>query len=63
MAPQKNDRSIAAHEVDLTKNDKSNQFEKEKNRGINRTETVITARQFEKSTEITDESKMQASGT
>ena len=30
MAPQKNDRSITAHEVDLTKNDKSKQFEKEK---------------------------------
>ena len=63
MAPQKNDRSITAHEVDLTKNDKSKQFEKEKNGGIKRTGTMITARQFEKSTEITDESKMQASGT
>ena len=63
MAPQKNNRSITAHEVDLTKNDKSKQFEKEKKWRIKRTGTMITARQFEKSTEITDESKMQASGT
>ena len=48
MAPQKNDRSITAHEVDLTKNDKSKQFEKEKNGRIKRTGTMITARQFEK---------------
>ena len=63
MAPQKKNRSITAHEVDLTKNDKSKQFEKEKNGRFKRTGTMITARQFEKSTEITDESKMQASGT
>ena len=43
---------------------KSKQFEKEKKiGGIKRTGTIITERQFEKSTEITDELKMQASGT
>ena len=36
---------------------------KKKIGGIKRTGTIITERQFEKSTEIIDESKMQASGT
>ena len=40
-----------------------NSLKQKKNGGIKRTGTMITARQFEKSTEITDESKMQASGT
>ena len=63
MAPQKNNRSIAAHEVDLTKNEKSKQLEKETNWRNKKNGTIITDRQFEKSTEIIDESKMQASGT